>query len=90
MKILEELWHGNIRPDEKTPSSDTKQHELVKEIIRYEDMLMTMLPDEALKTYEKLCEYRLELSSLKDCEAFISGFHIGANIMLEVLDGNDN
>ena len=90
MKILEELWRGNIKPDEKNPSSDTKQHELVKQIIRHEDMLMTMLSDEARKTYEKLCKCRLELSSLKECEAFVSGFHLGANIILEVMEENNN
>lgn len=85
MSILEELWFGNIGPNESKLSSNSEQYELVSLIVRHEESLMPMLPDEAKEVYEKLRECRSELSSLVECEAFIEGFRFGARIMTEVM-----
>ena len=90
MSILENLWYGNVKPSERKMSSNSEQYELVKYITRHEEALLPMLSDEARKTYEKLWECKSELSSLNELEAFISGFRLGAQIMLEVMGVSDD
>lgn len=90
MSILENLWYGNVKPSERKMSSTSEQYELVKLIARHEETLLPMLSDEVRETYEKLWECKSELSSLNELEAFISGFSLGAQIMLEVMEVSDN
>ena len=71
-------------------SSNSEQYKLVKFIARHEEDLLPILSDEARETYEKLWECKSELSSLNELEAFISGFRLGAQIMLEVMEVSDN
>lgn len=87
MRILEELWFGNIKPNERKLPSNSEQYELVKLIIRHEEALFPILSEQAKETYEKLRECRSELSSLVECDAFISGFKLGVKIMVEVMKG---
>ena len=89
MKILEELWYGNVKPNERKLSSNSEQYELVGLIVRHEETLFPMLSEQAKELYEKLRECRSELSSIVECEAFISGFRLGARIMIEAI-GEDN
>ena len=86
MSILEELWHGNVKPNENKLPSNSAQYELVSLIVRHEETLFPMLSEQAKEIYEKLRECRLELSSIVECEAFVSGFRLGAKIMLEVTE----
>lgn len=86
MKILKKLWYGDINPNERKLPSNSEQYELVSLIVRHEETLFPMLSEQAKEIYEKLRECRSELFSLVECEAFISGFRLGARIMLEVMD----
>ena len=90
MGILEDLWYGNVAPSVKTLTVDSKQHDLAKYITKHEEELMPLLSDEAKNVYKKLLENQEELSSVNECEEFISGFQLGARIMLEVMGVNDN
>ena len=89
MSILKDLWLGNVKPNEIKLPSNSEHYELVKRIIQHEEELFQTLSNQAKATYEKLRECRSELSSLVECEAFISGFRLGAHIMLEAIgDGS--
>lgn len=85
MRALQELWFGNIKPGENKLPPDSEQCELVSLIVRHEETLFPMLSEKSKDIYEKLRECKAELSSLVECEAFISGFRLGARIMLEVI-----
>ena len=90
MGILEKLWLGNVKPGESSMPTNSEHYKLVKLIVRHEETLFPMLSEQAKDTYEKLRECRSELSSIVECEAFISGFRLGAKIMLEVMEGSNN
>lgn len=90
MSILEKLWLGNVKPNERKLPSNSEHYERVKRIIQHEEELFPTFSEQAKETYEKLRECRSELSSLVECEAFISGFRLGAMIMLETIGDNDN
>ena len=88
MKILEEMWFGKIKPNERKLQSNSEQYELVNLIVWHDETLFPMLSEQAKEIYDELRECRSELSSLVEYEAFISGFRLGAKIMLEVMEAS--
>ena len=90
MKILEELWYGNVVPNERDLPPDSKQHELVGYIDRHEKELMPLLSEQAKEIYEKLRDCRFESSMLTERDAFVAGFELGMKIMMEVTEDIEN
>lgn len=90
MSILEELWYGNVKPNENKLPSNSEQYELVGLIVEHEEVLFPILSEQAKEIYDKLRECRSELSSLVECEAFVSGFRLGARIIFEVMEADDD
>ena len=89
MKILEELWNGNILPNEWDMVQKGKMLHLGELIIRHERELDPLLSEKAKEILEKLQDNQAEWASLKECEIFMYGFRLGARIMLEVMDDSD-
>ena len=89
MKILEELWYGSVRPDERDTHPDSRQNKLGGYILRHEEALVPLLSEQAKEIYEKLRENQAEYGCLSECEAFCIGFRLGARITYEVMDGSD-
>ena len=89
VKILEELWYGRINPSQRTQPDDKSDSELTEQIVEKENELAALLSDEAKKILEQMTEKQLDLSASNEREAFISGFRLGARIMLEVMDETD-
>ena len=90
MKIIEELWYGNVVPNERELPPDSKQHELVGYIDRHEKDLLPLLSEQAKATYEKLRDCRSEMFRLAERDAFVTGFELGMKIMMEVTEDIDN
>ena len=90
MKILEELWYGNVTPGERTVEKGGRIWNLGRLIMRNEAELEPLLSEKAKEVMEKLRDNQAELSDISECEVFICGFRLGARIMLEVLDGRDD
>lgn len=90
MRILEELWYGNVAPSERSVDKDGPMGNLVRLIVRNEEALAPLLSESAQEVLEKLMDNQSELHSLSECEVFVQGFRLGARIMLEVLDGSDH
>ena len=66
-------------------SDDKSASELTEQNVEKEDELAPLLSDEANKILEQMREMQLDLSTSNEREAFISGFRLGARIMLEVM-----
>ena len=90
VKILEELWYGNVVPNERELPPDRKQHELVGYIDRHEKELMPLLSEQAKPIFEKLRDCRSELFRLTERDAFVTGFELGMKIMMEVTEDIEN
>jgi hypothetical protein len=86
MNILEELWYGNVSPNEMNIPKGSKLNELLKEIIHSEEQLDKTLTDEQKQLLENLKNAQLKFNSLTECEVFAKGFKLGAKIMLEILN----
>ena len=89
MNILEELWHGRINPSQRTQPDDKSASELTEQIVEKEDELDALLSDEAKDILDQMRDKQLDLSTSNERKAFISGFRLGARIMLEVMDETD-
>lgn len=89
MKILEELWYGNVTPGERSVEKADRLWNLGKLILQNEEELAPLLSEKAKEVLEKLRDNQSELNDLNECEVFACGFQLGARIMLEVLDGSD-
>ena len=64
-------------------------HLLLALMIRHQDDLLPRLNDEEKEIFEKYADAASEMYSHTNLAAFVSGFTLGAKIMVEVLTSDD-
>ena len=80
MSILQELWYGNIRPNEdKVVSNEEKR--LIELITRHHETLSSSLKNDDLDVFEKYVDCFTEYASLIECQAFEIGFKLALKLM---------
>lgn len=82
MTALQDLWYGNIRPNEDKVITD-EEKELVSLIARYHETLSSSLKNDDLDVFEKYVDCFTEYSTLIECQAFEIGFKLALNLMKE-------
>lgn len=90
MKVIEELYYGNIDPFEHGVQHKSEQKQLCGYICRHEDALKAGLSDTQKETLEKLQDSTSELHRLEELEMFTVGFQLGARLMLEAMEEPKN
>ena len=80
MNILQELWYGNIRPNEDKVITD-EEKELVDLIARHHETLSSSLNDNDLNVFEKYVDCFTEYASLIEAQAFEIGFKLALKLM---------
>ena len=85
-KILKLLYHGGIRPLERSCPTDPDYLELQSQYDGRHDVLVDMLNEQGQELLEELIDIRIQLDRYADEDAFIYGFKLGAKIMLEGLE----
>ena len=83
MNILEELYYGNVYPNEKCAKLDEQTKELLSLQNRNVEKLMLTLTDEQKETFEKFKDCNREFSEISERQSFILGFKLGAKIIIE-------
>lgn len=86
MNIIEELYYGNVVPNETNAKLNTELKELLKLLNRNEDDLLKTLSDEQKIIFEKLKDCNREISEISERESFLSGFQLGAKIIIAVVN----
>ena len=88
-KTLEDLYYGNIIPNEQqmTPGSELKR--AVDRVAKYEKQLMEQLEETEQEILTKLIRSQHEINGITATENFILGFRLGVRIMTECMDDND-
>ena len=86
---LEDLYYGNIIPNEQqmTPGSELKR--AVDRVAKYEKQLMEQLEETEQETLTKLIRSQHEINGITATENFILGFRLGVRLMAECMDEND-
>ena len=83
MKILDELWYGNISPFEQCTRGDKRLKELLKLVARNREDLDGSLTEKQKETLEKFEDCMNEMHSITERDAFFYGFRLGVQLMAE-------
>lgn len=68
MNILEELYYGNIVPNEKCAKLDDEVKELLKLLNRNEEKLLVIFSEEQKINFEKYKDCNREISEISERE----------------------
>ena len=82
MNILQELWYGNIRPNEDKVITD-EEKELVSLIAKQHETLFSSLKNNDLVVFEKYADCFTEYASLIEAQAFEIGFKLAENLLID-------
>ncbi len=85
MLILEDLYLGDIRPNERFFKRNSQYAKALDEVVKVSDVLTASLNKDEKKLFEDFMDAQREVSVLTDCETFCYAFKLGAKIMLDVL-----
>lgn len=83
MRLLEELYFGNIELNGYTPK-DTQSKKVLARIVNTEESLMAKLEGKEKTLLIDLTSAQGELNGITAVENFIAGFSIGAALLAEV------
>ena len=82
MTTLQELWYGNIRPNEDKVIT-YEEKELISLIAMHHETLSSSLKNDDLDVFEKYVDCFTEYASLIECQAFEIGFKLALKLMKE-------
>ena len=85
MNILDELWYGNINPQEQSKDNNRAINELLNLMGRNRDRLHDSLTEEQRETLEKYDDCVNEMYGLIELEIFSYAFRLGGRLMLATL-----
>ena len=86
--IINELWHGNIVPQEDSRNNTKEMKELINYIARHDEDLGKLLTEEQKAIFEKYQDCWNEYVSLAEAAIFEYGFKVGMTIAIETLSNN--
>lgn len=85
MYVLQELWRGNISPGERYIRSDSEYKKVCQKASDEVDKLYSQITPEAQQIFDNFYQLNSDMLMLSEEDAFISGFRLGAKIILDVL-----
>ena len=85
MQILEDLYLGDIRPNERFFKRNGQYAKALDEVVKVGETLSASLNEEQKKLFEDFMDAQREVTVLTDCETFCYAFKLGVKIMLDVL-----
>ena len=85
MNILEEFWDGNIEPSEYDDSLDPAYKEILQMISRNENKLLATMNDIQKDLFSRYTDCVRECQTMCECMLFQNSFHLGAQMMMEVM-----
>lgn len=86
MRIIEELYFGNIDPNMKQLDCNSAYEKAMKTFVENEEQLTELLEGKEKQLFYGLLNAHAEISGVTGVERFIDGFKLGSRFMLEVMD----
>ena len=83
--IIEELWRGNIDPQNERELNTAEMKQLVEYIARHHEDLLKTMSDEQKEVFEKLDDCQREYASYAEEAIFTYAFKLGARLIAEIL-----
>ena len=84
--IINELWNGNIVPQEDSRNNSPEMKELLGYMARHHKDLEKSFTDEQKKTFERFHDCWSEYASLAEAAIFEYAFKLGIQIAIKTLD----
>ncbi len=85
MSPLEELWYGNLSPQEQFLEGNTEYIKLLKAMGDKRDLLEKLLSAGQKHALAEYDDITADLMTLSEAKAFKYGFTLGSLMMIEVL-----
>ena len=89
-KMIDEIWDGDISPQDNLISDNQEYRELQHRQSQNKAELLEALSDEQKELLEKFCATEIELNGISEREAFTAGFKIAMRFAAEVFYEADN
>ena len=83
--VIEELWYGNVCPNNDSLELTPEVKELMKFISNHHDDLISSFDDKQKEIIEKFDDCYAELTSINEREIFVYAFRLGAKMAVEVM-----
>ena len=84
-ETIEELWHGNIIPQDDSRNNSKEMNDLISYMARHHDDLLKEMTDAQKEIFEKFDDCWSEYTSLAEEGIFCYAFRLDAKLMLEML-----
>ena len=84
MNVINELWHGNIIPQEDSRNNSPEMRELMEYMTRHHDDLIKTMTDEQQEIFEKFEDCWGEYASYAEESIFEYAFRLGARLAIEI------
>lgn len=82
MSTIQELWFGNIKPNEDKVITDEEKR-LAERMARHQEQLSSSLRTNELDSFNKYVECSVEYASLIEVQAFEIGFRLAMDLLTE-------
>ena len=81
--IIEELFYGNLEPQELTTELTPRLKKKLRELVKKEEELTSKLSEEEKALFLNYTSAYNEFSSISISDGFVSGFRFGARFAYE-------
>ena len=85
MTTLENLYYGNIAPYEVNVVSGSEYDQVAQLVIQHDEALTATLTEQQKEIFKKFKEAKMDLLNLGERDAFIRGFSLGVQIIVEAM-----
>ena len=86
MKILEDLWYGNIDPHERSIKKGSQIERTLALFVKNDNAMQETLTEQQKVIFKKFKDCQSELTDLLEREAFAEGFCLAVKIMIDVIN----
>ncbi|GIP12706.1 MAG: hypothetical protein E7L01_20590 [Paenibacillus macerans] len=87
--ILEALYHGQLHPDEVIVPSQPEYRSVSRQVAAQTEQWRERLGEEAFRELEEYFDLCDSVDSMHIEEAFLHGFRLGANLIIEVMSNRE-
>lgn len=88
--FIEELYYGNIRPNEKKFIRNTQYSKALETMSKIENETLNRLSDNDKKLLNNMVNASDEFSACTSVEHFKMGFALGVRLMIDCFKADDN
>lgn len=83
MNCIEELYYGNLEPQELTVENSSELKRKLSKLVLKEDELTSLLNAKEKELFSEYTGACTEFTSISNVDSFISGFRIGARLIYD-------